>query len=74
MSFFKKIFGWTPLQLAAQKGDVNQVRILLDQGYDVNQKGYKNTTALPIAIEGKHLTVVTLLLERGADVNVTGHI
>jgi cytohesin len=68
--------GSTPLHIAAYKGHVEIVKILLDRGADLNAKD--NTGHAPLhwaAIEG-HVDVVRVLLDRGANPNAknnTGH-
>ena len=69
----------SPLHQAAERGDVQAVRALLDQGAQVNEEGdpgdkWLHATALHWAAARGHLQVMELLLDRGADVNVTiGH-
>lgn len=69
----------SPLHKAAERGDVQAVRTLLDQGAQVNEEGdpgdkWFHATALHWASARGHLQVMELLLDRGADVNVTiGH-
>lgn len=55
---------------AARKGDVAEVKAVLDKGADVNAKFRYGATALFKAAERGHTEVVKLLLERGADVTV----
>jgi len=55
---------------AARKGDVAEVRAVLDKGADVNARFRYGATALFKAAERGHTEVVKLLIERGADVNV----
>lgn len=55
---------------AARKGDVAEVKAVLDRGADVNAKFRYGATALFKAAERGHTEVVRLLIERGADVNV----
>ena len=55
---------------AARKGDVAEVKAVLDRGADVNAKFRYGATALFKAAERGHTEVVKLLIERGADVNV----
>lgn len=64
--------GFDPLGLAAFFGHVEAVKVLLENGADVNQKPpsrFQNT-ALDAAVAGDHLDVVRVLLAAGADANV----
>lgn len=62
---------------AAKRGNLAQVKALLDKGADVNAKGTAGYTALMAAVTfGSRPDVVKLLLERGADINtktLSGH-
>jgi len=60
--------GYTPLQLAAAKGQLTVAKYLLDHGADVNGRN-RYRTALYAAAENGHKAMVELLLARGADVN-----
>jgi ankyrin repeat protein len=53
---------------ASGKGDVKEVRALIDKGASVNARGEDGRTALMEAAYGGHTEVVKLLLEKGADV------
>ena len=48
------------------------VKLLLDEGADVNAQGRRYGNALQAASEGGHKAVVKLLLDKGADVNAQG--
>lgn len=65
--------GWTPLHIAARKGDLEEVRRLLNEGVDVNQisRGHKDTgaTALHLAAAGGHIDIMDELLERGCNID-----
>ena len=61
--------GTTPLMDAAEEGDINTVKALLDKGEDVNKTG-PHYTALMVASARGRTDVVKLLIDRGADVNV----
>ncbi|MDD5773688.1 MAG: ankyrin repeat domain-containing protein [bacterium] len=54
---------------AAEKGDINTVKQLLDQGADINVKDRNGITALITAVWNSYTEIVKLLLEKGADVN-----
>ncbi|GMN40723.1 hypothetical protein TIFTF001_009954 [Ficus carica] len=65
--------GWTLLHIGARKGDLKQVKRLLDDGMDVNVAAWgpksKGVTPLHLAAEGGHLVVMDELLERGANID-----
>ncbi|KAI5080809.1 hypothetical protein GOP47_0003992 [Adiantum capillus-veneris] len=65
--------GWTPLHVAAKKGDINEVRRLLDDGGDVNEMSFgrkdSGVTALHLAAAGGHIDVMDELLERGGNID-----
>jgi hypothetical protein len=58
------------LLAATRKGNLTQVKALLDKGADVNSKSSYGQTALFFACDRGHLDIAKLLIERGADVNV----
>ncbi|KAJ7220268.1 hypothetical protein GGX14DRAFT_342791, partial [Mycena pura] len=62
----------TALQIASALGHSGIVRILLDNGADINAAGGEYGTALQTAAEGCNIDIVHLLLEKGADVHGTG--
>jgi ankyrin repeat protein len=64
--------GFTPLATAAEAGDEEIARLLLDRGADVNQQGspQRRITALMVATYHKQESMVRLLIELGADVNL----
>ena len=66
--------GETPLQMAAQKGQLVVARYLLEHGANVDVMGNRTRdgTPLNIAAENGHKAMAELLLSRGADVNGTG--
>lgn len=61
--------GYTPLWLAAQRGDPEMVRLLLAAGAEVNLPGAYGATPLLVAACHGREAVVRLLVESGADVN-----
>ncbi len=54
---------------AAYKGDLKEVKVLLDKGANVNAKPNTGVTALMVASQNGHKDVVQLLLDKGAEVN-----
>ena len=59
----------TPLMMAANTGDMETVRALLDDGADVNAKTNNGATALFAAATKGYAEIVRILLDRGADAN-----
>ena len=61
-------YGWTLLHLAAQRGHLDIVNLLLDRGLDVNTlEDGDHTTALHWAAAAGHAGVVRRLLDAGVD-------
>ncbi len=67
--FEKTSGGFTPLQFAAQQGDIDSAQILVKAGADINAAQGENGNALIIAIASGHEDMARLLIEQGADVN-----
>ncbi|HTM05529.1 MAG TPA: ankyrin repeat domain-containing protein [Vicinamibacterales bacterium] len=61
--------GMSPLQYAARDGRLDEIKVLLDGGADVNQVEANDITPLITAIGNNHPEVATYLIDRGADVN-----
>lgn len=59
--------GWTPLMVAAEKGYLRIIRVLLRFDADVSAKADGGHTALHFSIGGKHLAVSKALIKAGAD-------
>ena len=57
------------LLAATRKGDIAQVKALLDKGASVNAKTRYNQTPLFFACDRGNLEIAKLLIDRGADVN-----
>jgi outer membrane protein assembly factor BamB len=63
----KTRYGATALTFAADKGNVEIVKLLIARGADVNlQDTFYQMRAIDMAMMNKHSAVVTLLLERGS--------
>jgi hypothetical protein len=56
-----------PMIIAAERGNVDMVKLLLQNGADVGMHG---NAALLVACQGGHRDVAQALVERGADVHV----
>jgi RNA polymerase sigma factor (sigma-70 family) len=61
--------GWPPIQWAVWMGDVEMVRLLLDNGTPVETTTGHGEPMLNIAASHGHIETARLLLERGADPN-----
>ena len=67
----EKFFGWTALQIAANKGQLAVVKYLLDKGADINYvHPVSRNTAFHLAALSNHKEMVKYLAERGADKNI----
>ncbi|KAK2812422.1 hypothetical protein FQN50_001423 [Emmonsiellopsis sp. PD_5] len=64
------INGFTPiLNRAARSGTLPVMKILLENGADVNSKNFEGWTPLHVAADAGQDAAVTVLLENGADIN-----
>ena len=65
--------GWTPLQLALQRGDLGAMKILLAHGADPRVKGAGERTSLDLALALESSPAeLELLIKGGADPNQRG--
>ena len=69
--FAKVSGGFTALHFAAQQGDVDSARVLLDAGADVNTPHPEHGSPLIIASASGHEALASFLLDKGADPNIT---
>ena len=54
---------FTPLHSAAEYGDLQMVRFLLDHGADANAKNALDATPAEIAAKAEHPEIVKMLME-----------
>jgi uncharacterized protein len=64
------LFGERPLDVAAVRGDLEEIYALLDGGADVNASGELGYTALHEATSQEHFDAVRVLLEAGARTDI----
>jgi uncharacterized protein len=64
------LFGERPLDVAAVRGDVEEIRALLEAGADINAAGEHGYTPLHEAVSQGHLSAVKLLVTFGARIDV----
>jgi len=58
--------GQSALMLAAGDGLVNNIRLLIQAGADINQRDKEGKTALTYAKENEHSAAIRLLISLGA--------
>lgn len=66
-------FGETPLLKTIKKGQLEEVKNLIEQGADVNFVDRFTESGLMAAIKKNHVEIVKLLIESGADVHYKNH-
>ena len=68
-----KVSIWSNLTLskAAEKGDLETVKMLLEQGAEIDATDSEDRTALQEALMWGHTAVAAYLLDHGADVHIT---
>ncbi|XP_043479806.1 putative ankyrin repeat protein RF_0381 [Leptopilina heterotoma] len=64
------IYGETPLHLATEGNHIQLVKILLENGANVNEQTRRGSTPLHLALIKKHIELTEILLQNGADVNI----
>ena len=67
----EKFFGWAPLQMAANKGQIAVAKYLLSKGADINYiHPVAYHTAFHLAVLNGHMDMAKFLASKGADVNI----
>ncbi|CAH1773459.1 unnamed protein product [Owenia fusiformis] len=69
---FPELFGETTFTYALRNGNMDCAKILLENGYDVNDPGSYGKTPLEWAIGANDLDSIKFLLENSADANLNG--
>ena len=65
--------GSTALHLAAHKGHMKTVRLLLEVGSDIDTTNGEGMSALHVAIQQKNSAIIQCLLEHGASSSLTNN-
>lgn len=60
--------GWTLLMMASNASRLDVVKLLLEEGVDLNARELRQATALQLAVSGHSLDAVKMLLDAGADI------
>ncbi len=61
---------FTPLLFAAQAGQIEAVRALIEGGAKINETAPDGTTVLMLALANVHFELASTLIDLGADVNI----
>jgi len=65
-----KSFAWSPIQMAANKGQIEVAKYLISKGAELDYvHPLSKNTAFHLAAFGNHREMATLLAKSGADVN-----
>lgn len=62
------LFGEYPINIAATRGILEEVKLLISSGADINASGEHGYTPLHNAVEQGHVDIVRFLVAKGADV------
>ena len=61
---------WTPLTKAIDCGKIEFVRLLIENGADINLPDPRGWTPIDRAISRRNLEIIKLLIEKGADISL----
>ena len=67
----KNGYGYTALIDASKNGDLEKVKLLIENGADIEAKDNNGDTALILASYYRYLEVIQYLVEKGANINAT---
>ncbi len=67
-----RMHDYSPLHMAAYRGDVEACKIIIDSGEDVDVQGAFGKTPLVLAVKAEKVEAVKYLIDEGADVNIRG--
>lgn len=70
ISHFKDTYEMTPMNVAASRGHLHLVKLLIEREASPNKKDFSGRTALHHAIEKKFDDVAIYLIQNGADLNI----
>jgi len=54
---------------AAERGDIDQIKLFISKGVDINVKDEEGITPLSFAVEAGKIEVIKYLIDHGADIN-----
>lgn len=60
----------TPIEMPCQEGYLDIVKLLVENGADVNFKGYRDFTPIRVAARNGHLEIVQYLAHHGAEIDI----
>ena len=68
-NWYRNDDGTTACHLAAYRGFINIVEMILDRGFDIHDKNNDGVTILHCAVMNNHTDIVEMILENGVDIN-----
>ncbi|WMT84150.1 ankyrin repeat domain-containing protein [Wolbachia endosymbiont of Listronotus oregonensis] len=63
--------GWTPLHLAAWKGQLDNARLLIEKGADINAENIFGRKPVHVAAESNNTNIIEFFLSKGMNVDDT---
>jgi ankyrin repeat protein len=68
-----EVSNWSVLHQAAQKGNLEIVKALVEAGADVNKENFDQETPLFMAVMGSNVELIKYLAEKGANLDHVNH-